>query len=80
MSEDKKQHEYELLSHGKDTESLGTVWWDGKKVVASDEGLEALLRRRPVLVKGKEINWDDGIEFLEGLPHTYRSYIHARKV
>lgn len=79
MSE-KREHEYEIMSYGKDTKSMGKVWWDGKKVVSDSQGLLRMLKGRPIRVADKELTVDDGIEFLQGLPHYYRSYISARKV
>lgn len=75
-----REHEYELLSHGSETESLGKVWWDGKKIQTDEKSLEWMLKSRPIIVDGKDVHWQDGIKFLEGLPRYYRSYISARKV
>lgn len=80
MAEETKEHEYEIMSYGRETKSLGKVWWNGKKVVSDDEGCLDLLKSSPIRVGNKELTVDDGIEFLEGLPHYYRSYISARKV
>lgn len=75
-----KQYEYEIMSYGKDTESLGRVWWDGKQIQTDTQSLEVMLKSHPIIVDGEPVEWDEGIKFLKGLPKYYRSYIHARKV
>lgn len=80
MAEETREHEYEIMSYGKETESLGKVWWNGKKIESNEEGLIAMLKSRPIIVGDKKLTFDDGVEFLQGLPHYYRSYISARKV
>ena len=78
--EEKREHEYELMSYGAETESLGKVWWNGKKIETDEPTLLQLLKSQSILVEDKELTVDDGVEFLKGLPMAYRSYISARKV
>lgn len=78
--EEKREHEYEIMSYGMEDESLGKVWWNGKKVVTDEPSLLQMLKSQPIRVGDKELTVDDGIEFLKGLPLYYRSYISAKKV
>lgn len=82
MTESPREHEYELMSYGKEEESLGTTWWNGKKVEASDSSLLAMLKDTTIINNNdsNELTIDDGVEFLQALPNYFRSYISARKV
>jgi hypothetical protein len=75
-----REHEYELVAVGTRNESLGTLYWDGKKVTSDNEKL--LKRMKSTKIRGPKgrLTLDDGIEFLEALPGYYRSYVSARKV
>ena len=75
-----REHEYDLRCYGKREESLGTLYWDGKKVASDDERL--LKRMQNISIRGEkgQLTVDDGIEFLKALPNHYRSYVSARKV
>lgn len=75
-----REHEYELMCYGKREESLGTLYWDGKKVASDDERL--LKRMKNTTIKGKDgpLTVKDGIAFLTALPDYYRSYVSAKKV
>lgn len=74
--EETRENEIEFLTHGKDTKSVGSAWWNGKKV-DSDSTL-LLARLKDLTVKGLTI--DDGVEFLNELPARFNSYFTARKV
>ena len=77
--EETREHEYELLSYGKREESLGRVWWDGKKVQTDEPSL--LLMLKDTTITGPEgYTIEDGIPFLKALPNQFRSYVSARKV
>lgn len=81
MADEKiREHEYELRCDGKRTESLGTLYWDGKKVVSDDERLLKRMKNTTIRGKNGSLTVEDGIEFLQALPSHYRSYVSARKV
>ena len=78
MTDEAREHEYELMSYGREEKSLGKAWWNGKKVETDKPSLLSMLKDTRMVSQGLTI--DDGIEFLEALPSYYRSYISARKV
>ena len=79
MDNSPKEHEYELMRYGREEKSLGTAWWDGKKVKASSASLLAMLKDTTIVAENP-LTIKDGVEFLKALPRYYRSYISARKV
>jgi len=74
------------VSFWRDNEPIGSLWWDGAKVVVSrdfDQNFLPKLRQgcyehtlKPsgeiVVDKGKILTFDDGKEFLNSLPLAYR--------
>jgi hypothetical protein len=77
-----KEHEYELVSYGKEEKSLGTAWWNGKEIETSKPSLLELLKDTTIISHGNDdkLTIDDGIDFLKALPSYFRSYVSARKV
>jgi hypothetical protein len=75
-----REHEYEFVSYGKREESLGTLYWDGKKVASDDKRLLESLKNTTIRSKDGPLTMEDGIAYLTALPDYYRSYIAARKV
>lgn len=81
MADEKvREHEYELVTDGKRTESMGTLYWDGKKVASDTKRLLDRMKNIRIRSNDEFLTIDDGIEFLEALPSYYRSYVSARKV
>lgn len=80
MSEAIKEHEYELISYGTEEESLGTAWWNGKKIETSESSLLALLKDTTIRNEEGSFTVDDGVDFLKALPTYFRSYVSASKV
>lgn len=71
-----KELEYKLVNNTSNT-VIGNVWWDGKKVGASNTKAMGLIKH--AVINGLTI--DDGREFLESLHFHFKSgYITARKV
>lgn len=79
MAEETREHEYELMSYGKNEESLGRAWWDGKKVQTDEPSLLTMLKDTTIMGP-EEYTIKDGIPFLQALPQQFRSYVSARKV
>lgn len=81
MADEKvREHEYELKCFGSQEGSLGTVYWDGKKVASDDKKFLDRMKKTRIRQKNRELTVEDGIEFLKALPSKYRSYVSARKV
>ena len=79
-SEKVREHEYELVGDGKRTESMGTLYWDGKKVTSDDERFLGRMKNTRLRGKNGFFTVKDGIEYLQALPSHYNSYVSARKV
>lgn len=79
MSDAPRKHEYELMSYGREEESLGRAWWNGKEVETDKPALLAMLKDTRI-IGPEEYTIKDGIPFLEALPGYFCSYISARKV
>ena len=80
-----KENEIEFISHGKKTEVVGRVWWDGEKVDSDSPMLLARLNDLQLVRSGPDhkpivLTIADGVDFLDGLPDRFRSYLSARKV
>lgn len=72
-----KELEYEIVSYDKDGESLGKVWWNGKKVTSDNAKLLKLLEDASI----DGISIKDGKEFLQKLPSYFRgAYLSAHRV
>ena len=62
---------------------VGRVWWDGKKVDSDSQILLARLKDLTIVRRDAPhvpLTIDEGVDFLEGLPGRFRSYLTARKV
>ena len=80
-----RENEIEFISYGKETEVVGRVWWDGEKVDSDSALLLARLKDLQLVRPGPGrkltvLTIVDGVEFLDGLPDKFRSYLSARKV
>lgn len=80
-----RQNVIEFISHGEETEVVGRVWWDGEKVDSNSALLLARLNDLQLVRPGPNhkpivLTIADGVEFLDGLPARFRSYLSARKV
>lgn len=80
MGDEVREHEYELMSYGKRTTSMGNVWWNGKKIEADDPSLLEFLKSSTISTQEGELCLADGIDYLTALPTHFRSYVSARKV
>lgn len=74
--EEIRENEIEFLTHGKETDSVGFAWWNGKKV----ESDNPLIMKRLEDLTVNELTIDDGVKFLDELPNRFKSYFTARKV
>lgn len=80
-----RENEIEFISYGEKTEVVGRVWWDGEKVVSDNPMLLARLKDLQLVRSGPDhkpvvLTIADGMDFLDGLPDRFRSYLSARKV
>jgi len=80
-----RENEIEFISYGKTTEVVGHVWWNGEKVDSDSEILLARLRDLTIVRPGPKnkpiiLTIADGVDFLDGLPDRFRSYLSARRV
>jgi len=74
--EEIRENEIEFTSYGKEEKTIGTVWWNGKKIDSDSNML--LARLKDLTIKG--LTMKDGVEFLDELPARFNSYLNARKV
>jgi hypothetical protein len=83
--EETRENEIEFISYGKTEKVEGRVWWNGTRVVSDSRLLLSRLRDLTIVRRGEgnvpqNLTIDDGVDFLEGLPARFRSYLTARKV
>jgi len=74
--EDIRENEIEFIAYGQDEKTIGTVWWNGKKINSDSKML--LARLKDLTIKG--LTMEDGVEFLDELPARFNSYLNARKI
>ncbi len=80
-----RENEIEFISYGEETKVVGRVWWDGQKVDSDSAMLLARLKDLQLVRPGPDrkiivLTIGDGVEFLDGLPDRFRSYLSARKL
>lgn len=72
-----KEYEYEIVRHDKNRDTVGRVWWNGKKVDSDNKALLGLMSSTPI--DGLSIK--DGISYLEKLPRLFNNgYVQAKRV
>ncbi len=70
-----REIEYEII--GSTDNTIGYVWWDGKKIDSDNPSLLDGLKDR----MSDGVTFSDGKEFVQRLPLVYKNgYIRARKV
>lgn len=72
-----REHEYEIRAHYDADKVIGSVWWDGKKIVSDNPQIMSALEDRTLMGLGVK----DGPKFLRILPQVFSNgYMSARKV